>query len=76
MVASDVGSNREVIKDGESGFVVPGDVKSLAGALATLLADGGLRDQFGSAGRDRALQGFGVAKMLESHRNLYLALAQ
>ena len=57
-------------------FVVPGDVKSLAGALATLLADGGLRDQFGSAGRDRALQGFGVAKMLESHRNLYLALAQ
>ena len=76
VVATDVGSNREVIDDGVSGFVVPGDVKSLAGALATLLADGGLRDQFGSAGRDRALQGFGVAKMLESHRNLYLALAQ
>jgi glycosyltransferase involved in cell wall biosynthesis len=74
VVASDVGSNGEVIEDGASGFVVQGDVKSLAGALAILLADGGLRDQFGLAGRERAGRQFGLAKMLESHRNLYLAL--
>ena len=76
VVASDVGSNREVIEDGESGFLVPGDVKSLAGALAKLLADGGLRARFGAAGRELSGRQFGVGKMLESHRNLYLALAQ
>jgi glycosyltransferase involved in cell wall biosynthesis len=74
VVASDVGSNREVIEDGESGFVVQGEVKSLAGALATLLADGGLRDQFGSAGRELAGRQFGVRDIKENHQKTYLGL--
>ncbi len=40
IVASDCGDQRDVVRDGENGFVVPvGDVAALAGALIDVLAD-------------------------------------
>src|SRR5699024_6334285 len=43
---------RDVIEDGESGFVVPvGDVEALADRLRALVADADLRERFGRRAR-------------------------
>ncbi|MEM7372246.1 MAG: glycosyltransferase family 4 protein [Bacteroidota bacterium] len=65
-VVMDTAAMREVVVDGETGFVVPdGDVKALADRLAQLIQDTGLRDRFGKAGRERALQFFSLAYIVE-----------
>ena len=72
VVATDVGSNREVIDDGESGFVVPGDVKLIVLALTKLLDNGELRTRFGASGKERCEREFGIAKMNQAHKDLYI----
>jgi glycosyltransferase involved in cell wall biosynthesis len=72
VVASDVGSNREVIEDGVSGFVVPGEVKVLGVALTKLLESSALRVRFGASGKVRCEREFGIAKMNQAHKELYL----
>ena len=53
VVASDVGGLRELVRDGETGMLVPSrDPAALADALQPLLADRELRRRLGSAGRD------------------------
>jgi glycosyltransferase involved in cell wall biosynthesis len=52
VVAASLGGAKEVVADGETGFLVSyGDVDSLKRRLATLLADERLRRQMGEAGR-------------------------
>ena len=52
VVAAARGGAKEVVADGETGFVVSyGDVAGLKERLATLLADEGLRRRMGDAGR-------------------------
>lgn len=54
-VASDVGGIPEVVRDGETGLLVPpGDVDALAGALDRLVADGRLRSRLAAGARTRA----------------------
>lgn len=51
-VAGDSGGIRSAVRDGETGFVVPPtDVEAVAGAMAMLLRDEGLRRRMGDAGR-------------------------
>ena len=51
-VAGDSGGVRSAVQDGETGFVVPPeDVKAIAAALRTLLADPARRESMGRAGR-------------------------
>lgn len=51
-VAGDSGGVRSAVTDGETGFVVPPeDVKAIAAALRTLLADPARREAMGRAGR-------------------------
>ena len=59
-VVSDVGVNRDVVRHGESGFVVApgGDWK---GPLRTLLADRALRRRMGIAGREDVLARYSAA---------------
>ncbi len=55
VVATDVSGSRQLIADGESGFIVPpADVDSLASALRRLILDPGLRRCFGERAHERA----------------------
>lgn len=55
VVAYASGGTPEAVLDGRTGLLVPeGEVDSLAGALARLLGDAGLRGRFGVAGREHA----------------------
>ena len=52
LLASDVGGHRELIQDGRTGILFkPGDVESLADALARLLEDPALRRSLEESGR-------------------------
>jgi glycosyltransferase involved in cell wall biosynthesis len=58
-VASRVGGNPEMVRDGENGFLFPpGNGAALADRLEVLLADPGRRQQFSAVGRQRIDQEF------------------
>ncbi|MEU3727528.1 glycosyltransferase, partial [Streptomyces sp. NPDC031705] len=60
VVASAVGGQLDTDADGETGRLVPpGDPAALADAVAGLLADPGLREAYGAAGRRRVTSRFG-----------------
>jgi glycosyltransferase involved in cell wall biosynthesis len=72
VVASDVGGLRELVRDGETGTLVPpGDPAVLANALRPLVADRELRRRYGSAGRQRAKTLFDVSGFRRAHLELY-----
>lgn len=74
VVATDVGGVREIVAEGESGFVVPaGDAPALAERIATLLTEPALADRMGRRGRElaevryrRSLVGEHYVALLES----------
>jgi glycosyltransferase involved in cell wall biosynthesis len=54
VAATDAGGTREIVAEGETGFVVPrGDVDALARRIETLLANPDLAARLGAAGRQR-----------------------
>jgi glycosyltransferase involved in cell wall biosynthesis len=58
-VASDIPGCRIVVKEGETGFLVPPrEPGALAAALERLILDADLRGRMGSAGRERILKHF------------------
>ena len=65
-VATNAGGNREVIKDGVNGFLVPvGDSVALADAIGKVCADPGLRAKL-SAGASSSSGEFSLERMLRS----------
>jgi len=74
VIATDVGSNAEVIEDGVTGFVCQKDRDQIVAALQRLSGDADLRQKMGKAASARALQRFSPALMLESHVSAYMAL--
>jgi glycosyltransferase involved in cell wall biosynthesis len=78
VVATDVGSVRELIDDGSTGFVVPSlDVTEIARRCIELLRAPNLRLRLGLAGRERALANFDVAVCAATHMQAYeLALGR
>ena len=75
-VATRVGGNSEVVRDGETGRLVPpGDPEALAAALVDLVDGRELRRAFGVAGRLRVESGFRLADMASSYDRLYRFLA-
>ena len=57
IVASDIHGYRSVVRRGEQGLLVPPqNPRALAGALARLLSDDGLRERMGASGRERVRQ--------------------
>jgi glycosyltransferase involved in cell wall biosynthesis len=76
-VATDVGSVREVIADGSTGFVVEPREEELTRALAHLLdMPKRAREAMGAAGRNRVLQTFDLPACADRYAQAYeLALA-
>ncbi len=74
VVATDVGSNSEVISSGETGLVVEKNAAAIAMAISQLATDSKLRAQMGQAARERALRVFSPEAMIATHGELYLAL--
>jgi starch synthase len=88
VVASAVGGIKEVVVDGETGFLVPIEFiegtfklanpekfsRDLAARINQLLKDRQLRDRFAKAGRKRAEEHFSWTKIAEKTRKLYQSL--
>jgi glycosyltransferase involved in cell wall biosynthesis len=72
VVVTDVGGNREVVRDGETGIVVPpGDPGALSDALARLLTSSEVARKMGAAGRERVLREFSLIAMVKRNEEIY-----
>jgi glycosyltransferase involved in cell wall biosynthesis len=72
VVATDVGSVAEAVRDGETGLLVPpGDSAALARAIERLLADQALRRRLGEQGRRLVLERFTARHMARAFESLY-----
>lgn len=75
VVVSEVGSLRDMVTDGVEGFSFPaGDASALAGHLATLAVDAGLRARMGAAGRARAERQFRIKDTAGGYQRLLTEL--
>jgi glycosyltransferase involved in cell wall biosynthesis len=71
-VTTDVPGCREVVTDGDNGFLVPArDAASLAEAIAKLVDDAGLRERMGSRGRERAEAEFSNERVISETLAVY-----
>jgi glycosyltransferase involved in cell wall biosynthesis len=72
VVATAAGGTATVVKDGESGYVVPvGDVTGLAERVVRLARDPELRARFGAAGAADVRTRFATARMADEIEELY-----
>jgi alpha-maltose-1-phosphate synthase len=90
VVASAVGGIKEVVVEGETGFLVPVDFvketfklanpekfsRDLAARINQLMKDRQLREKFGNAGRKRAEENFSWTKIAATTRELYESLTK
>ena len=71
-IATDVGGNPELIRDGEEGQLVsPNDPKGLGDAIARYLEDRELRQRHGRAARRRVEDEFSLPAMIHNYQSLY-----
>ena len=75
-VTTDVGSAREVVIDGDTGFVVPPSDSDLAAAASRLLTDRDLAHRMGESARVHAEAEFGAGRLVSAHAALYERLAR
>ena len=74
VVTTNVGSVPEVVLDGVTGIITALDVQEIADALEKLVADKGLRAQYGDAAHEFTLSHFGVKRLVSDHEELYKKL--
>jgi glycosyltransferase involved in cell wall biosynthesis len=75
VVASDLGSRRELVRHGETGLLYPtGDVSRLAEAIQTLGSNPVLAERMGREGRELVRQRYGPQGHYESLMNIYQRL--
>ena len=71
-VVSDIPPNRELVTDGETGFVVKvGDAMGFCQFADRVLSDDRLRFRVGSAAQKKMREGFSVDAMLDRYEGLY-----
>jgi glycosyltransferase involved in cell wall biosynthesis len=72
VVTSDAPGCRDCVRDGDNGLLVPvKDVEALAAAIRRLLDDPDLRRRMGARGRERAVNEFAQAIVIEATLALY-----
>lgn len=72
VVATAVGGNPELVRDGESGFLVPPkDVASFADAVVRVLGDRALAERLGRAGRTIVERDFALDTVARRYEQLY-----
>jgi len=75
VVATRVGGNPELIRDGETGLLVPpGNEDGLVEALERLLEQPSLRAEYGQRGRELASANFTLDQMRKRYEQLYRSL--
>ena len=70
MLVTPVNGARELIKDGQNGFLIGREPDQIAERLNRLAADSTLRESLGKAARESALK-FGAGRMVEQYSALY-----
>lgn len=76
VVATDVGAARELVQDGNTGYVVPPrNPPALARAIVTLVKDKAKALSFGAGGRQFISKGFDIGSVVSQHENVFLRLA-
>lgn len=77
VIATDIRGCREVVVDGENGYLVPvGDPSALAAAIVRLAEDGALRAELGRASRRRAELHFDERRVVHTVFATYHAIAE
>jgi glycosyltransferase involved in cell wall biosynthesis len=77
VVATEVGGNPELVKDGETGFLCPGgDPDAMAGRILSLLKDDQLRNDMGRRGREFFEANLTLDKMVGATQRVYEDLAR
>jgi glycosyltransferase involved in cell wall biosynthesis len=74
ILATAVNGISELVQDGENGFLIEPQARSIAERLGQLAGDPGLRERLGRAARQSALR-FGRETMVAKHHELYQRLA-
>lgn len=76
VVATDVGGVRDLVSEGESGFIVPaGDAAQLADRIEELLKDEDLRDRMGQRGKEIAWGRFRRDAVADRYYEIYREVA-
>ncbi|MGI9081115.1 MAG: glycosyltransferase family 4 protein [Thermoleophilaceae bacterium] len=76
VVASDHGGVTEIVRDGETGRLVPpGDPRALAAALRALADDPASAAEMGAKGRQDVAERFSLTRMLDELQAVYARLA-
>lgn len=71
VIASNVGGLREVVTDGESGFLTPNSAQEVGEVIRRLEADAPLRERMGAAARARVERLFSRERMVERTIEVY-----
>ena len=74
VLATPVSGVRELVREGENGYLIDRDPGMIAERLNALAADPALRAQMGAAARESAL-GYSSERMVQRYHELYMRLA-
>jgi glycosyltransferase involved in cell wall biosynthesis len=74
-VATNVGGIKDIVKDGETGYLVsPGDASRFAGAIVQLATNTSLRESMGKQGNIFARENFSMKAMIKATADYYSEL--
>ena len=74
VIAPDVGSLREVVSDGETGFIVERSTTGFTRPLKKLIEDVSTRARMGKTAQEHSNVQFSIARLIKDHEALYFSL--